>query len=153
MRMIDKNGVRVAITIYDMSQVGGGIVWFNRIVEELDGEVNRNDIAKAIDGLEESGVIGYRYGRTKPGCAGTRIYIKREVEQAVRGLHLKFWNQLNEDKRLSCPSCGSIIADLQPIEPYDGNGVGFDFHCSDCGSSGEILLDKEEYVNGGNQHE
>jgi len=68
------NDLKVACEIYACKK-RGEVVWYNKLVQLLKGEVSGSTITKSLHNLFDWGIIKGDYGETEKGRAGRLFFI------------------------------------------------------------------------------
>lgn len=84
------NEFKVAAEIYHC-KVQGEVVWYNKLVSSLKGELSKNTISKSLNTLFDWGIVKAEYGETEKGRAGKLLKVSNEAEPIIKELYLNYW--------------------------------------------------------------
>lgn len=84
------NEFKVAAEIYRCKEEGE-VVWYNKLVSLLEGELSKNTISKALNTLFDWGIVKAEYGETETGRAGKLLKVSNEAEPIVKQLYENYW--------------------------------------------------------------
>ena len=79
----------VATEIYAITKSGES-VWYTKLVERLNGIVEKADISKALNVLYDWRIMKIDYGETTPGHAGSLLSITEHSEPVIKALYEKY---------------------------------------------------------------
>lgn len=85
------NDLKIACAIYTC-KLKGEVVWYNKLVDLLNGQVSPSTISKSLHNLFDWGIVKAEYGETETGRAGRLLFISNESEPTIKDLCNKYWN-------------------------------------------------------------
>lgn len=92
MKNVLSSDLIVACEIYHINMKGEK-AWFNKLVDLLQGNVSRATISKAIEALNDWGIIFCEYGETTPGRAAKIFTIDKSMYSTIVRLYDQFWKE------------------------------------------------------------
>lgn len=82
--------LKVACEIYRMN-IEKKPVWYGKLVELLDGTVNKETVSQALDTLSDWLIVRGHYGPLGDGRAGYLWEIEPDSVHVIRPLYEKYW--------------------------------------------------------------
>lgn len=89
--------LQVACEIYHLTQ-NGGRAWFSKLVETLEGTLDKHQISRAIDTLTDWMIIYGEYGETTKGRASYCYFIDKVAKRKIKELYETYWIDDKNDK-------------------------------------------------------
>ncbi|HII93204.1 MAG TPA: hypothetical protein HA262_13905 [Methanosarcina sp.] len=86
------NEFKVATEIYHC-EIKGESIWYNKLVSDLETEMAKNTVSKALDTLFDWGIIEFEYGETQRGRPGKLLRISDESKHVISELYFKYWQE------------------------------------------------------------
>lgn len=83
------NEFKVATEIY-RCEINGELIWYNKLVKDLEAEMSKNTVSKALDTLFDWGIIESEYGETQRGKPGKLLRVSDESKPVVAELYRRY---------------------------------------------------------------
>lgn len=91
------NDFKVAAEIYRCNE-SGEKVWFNKLVDLLEGKMVKSTVMNSLDTLSDWGIVTAQFGETDTGRAGRLLFISGESKETIKQIYEKFWKDRSQRK-------------------------------------------------------
>lgn len=84
---------KVAVAIYEMTEVAHEKAWSNKLQRVLDSYMSSSTVSRMLRFLESWHIIKAQYGETETGHPGKLYYISNEDQDAIKSLYERYWKE------------------------------------------------------------